>query len=70
MVRIEAIERAIPRDWRRIICEHPWLSLAVGATAGAYLGRNHSRLLLSAVTTAGIAVVSQKWRELTGTDAR
>ena len=65
MIRIEAIERALPRDWRAIIRDHPFLSLAVAAAAGVYLGRNHSRELLGAVTTAGVGLGSAKLKDLT-----
>ena len=53
-IRIEAIEEAVPREWRRVVKDYPLLSLAAALATGVYLGRAHGRRLLVAV--AGMAV--------------
>ncbi|MFN2386353.1 MAG: hypothetical protein ABR576_08730 [Thermoanaerobaculia bacterium] len=56
MIRIEPLEKALPKDWRRTIREHPWLTLVAAAAAGLYLGRNHGRQLLAAGVSSGLAL--------------
>ena len=53
-LRVEPIEEAVPREWRRVVRDYPLLSLAVAAATGVYLGRVHGRRLL--VALAGVAV--------------
>ncbi|MBC8645550.1 MAG: hypothetical protein H7X85_00180 [Thermoanaerobaculia bacterium] len=55
MIRIEPLEKTLPKDWRRTVREHPWLSLTAAVAAGVYLGRNHGRQLLAAVVSSGLA---------------
>ena len=38
MIRIEPLEKTLPKDWRRTVREHPWLSLSAAVIAGVYLG--------------------------------
>jgi hypothetical protein len=53
-LRIEPIEEAVPREWRRVVRDYPLLSVAAAFATGIYLGRAHGRRLLVAV--AGVAV--------------
>ena len=55
MIRIEPLEKTLPKDWRRTVREHPWLALTAAVAAGVYLGRNHGRQLLAAVVSSGLA---------------
>ncbi len=54
MVRIEPIEQALPREWRGVVRDHPWLAISTAAIVGMYLGRNHGRRLLAAVAATAI----------------
>ncbi len=53
-LRIEPIEDAVPREWRRVVRNYPMLSMALAAATGLYLGRVHGKRLLVAI--AGVAV--------------
>ena len=63
MIRISAIEEALPDDLRKATRAHPFLVIAAGALAGFYLGRSHGRAILSALVGVGITAVSfWNWR--------
>jgi hypothetical protein len=66
MIRIEPLEKNLPKDWRRTVREHPWLSLTAAAVAGAYIGRHHGRQLLAAVVSSGLAFGVQSVRGALG----
>lgn len=66
MIRIEPIENTLPKDWRRAIRDHPWLSVGVAAAVGFYLGRNHGRQLLSSLASVGVAVGIEQLRRAVG----
>jgi hypothetical protein len=55
-LRIEPIEEAVPREWRRVARDYPLLTLAAAFAAGVYLGRNHGRQLFTALV--GVAVTA------------
>ena len=62
MIRIAPIEKALPKEWRETIRDHPWVSISTAAAAGVYLGRNHGRQLLAAFVSVGLAVASETVR--------
>jgi hypothetical protein len=66
MIRIEPIERSLPKDWKRTVHDHPWLSICVAAAAGVYLGRNHGRQLLASLVSVGVAVGVEAFRRAVG----
>ena len=66
MLRLDALEKSLPREWRDTIRDHPWICLGAAALAGVYLGRNHGRALFSALTTDGIAVGAEKLKVAAG----
>ncbi|MEO8431417.1 MAG: hypothetical protein ABI592_07895 [Acidobacteriota bacterium] len=52
---MEPLERALPAEWKRVVRDQPFLSLCGALAAGVYLGRRHSRELLSALVSVGLA---------------
>jgi len=66
MIRIEPIENTLPKDWRRAVRDHPWLSVCAAAAVGFYLGRNHGRQLLSSLVSVGVAVGVEQLRRAVG----
>ena len=68
MIRVDAIESALPNDLRKTVRDHPFLVLAAGALAGFYLGRSHGRVILSALISAGIAAGSSQARKMLGVE--
>jgi hypothetical protein len=66
MIRVSAIEKAVPDDVRRSVREHPFLMIAAGALAGFYLGRSHGRVILSALISVGIAAGTSTARRMLG----
>jgi len=66
VIRVSAIERALPDDVRRTAREHPFLVIAAGALAGFYLGRSHGRAILSALISVGIAAGTSSARRMLG----
>ena len=68
MIRVPAIEKAMPDDVRRTTREHPFLVLAAGALAGFYLGRSHGRAILSALVSVGITAGASNARRMLGVE--
>lgn len=66
MLRVSAIEKALPRDVRDTIKDHPFLTIAAGALAGFYLGRSHGREILSALVAVGLSAGASNARRLLG----
>ena len=69
MLRIQAFEEAVPREWQRVVRDHPALSVAAAAATGLYLGsrgRHFGRRLLAAFVSAAIAAGVRKLREAAG----
>ena len=55
MVRISALEKAVPDDIRRTVRDHPVIALAAGALAGYYLGKGFGKEILAALVSVGIS---------------
>jgi hypothetical protein len=68
MIRVEAIEEALPKDVRKTIRSHPFLVLSAGALVGYYLGRNHGRGLLTALVGVGISAGTSSARKMLGVE--
>ncbi|HEV8610928.1 MAG TPA: hypothetical protein VGS98_12790 [Thermoanaerobaculia bacterium] len=68
MMRISAIEKAMPDDVRRTAREHPFLVIAAGALAGYYLGKSHGRAILSALVSVGITAGASSARRMLGVE--
>lgn len=66
MIRIDPIEDSLPKEWRRAVRDHPWLSVSAAAAAGVYLGRHHGRQLLAALVSVGMAVGVETFRRAIG----
>lgn len=66
MIRIEALEKSLPKDWRRLVRDHPFLATAAGAIAGVYIGRNHGRQLMAAIVSSGLAFGAESVRGALG----
>lgn len=66
MIRIEALEKTLPKEWRRTVRDHPLLAAAAGAVVGVYLGRNHGRQLLAAIVSSGLAFGAESVRGALG----
>ena len=69
MIRIEPVEESLPKEWRRAVRDHPWISVSTAAAAGVYLGRNHGRQLLAALVSVGLAVGVETFRRAMGMEA-
>jgi hypothetical protein len=68
MVRIPAIEKALPDDVRRTVRNHPAIALAVAALGGYYLGKSYGREILSALVAVAISAGSARARRLLGVE--
>ena len=69
MIRIQAFEEALPREWRGVVRDYPALSAAAAAATGIYLGRrsrNFGRRLAAAVVSTAIAVAIRMLRQAAG----
>jgi hypothetical protein len=69
MMRIEAFEEALPREWRGVVRVYPALSAAAAAAAGFYLGRrsrHFGRRLLAAVVSTAVAIAIRQVRQAAG----
>jgi hypothetical protein len=66
VIRVEPLEQALPADWRRLVRDQPFLSLAVALAAGIYLGRHHAKQLLSAAASIGVAAAVEGARKRFG----
>ncbi len=64
MTRVEPIERALPRDWKRVIRDQPLMSVCAAFAVGIYLGRRHASRLLFAAVSLGLSTAIE------GTSAR
>jgi hypothetical protein len=69
MIRISAIEEALPDDVRKATRSHPFLVIAAGALAGFYLGRSHGRAILSALVGVGITAGASSARKILGVES-
>lgn len=66
MLRVTALEKALPDDVRRISREHPFFAIAAATVLGFYLGRSHGRAILTALVGAGISAGSVGARRMLG----
>ena len=65
-LRIEPIEEAVPRDWRRVVRDYPMLSMAVALATGVYLGRAHGKRLLVALVGVAVSAAVENARRAAG----
>lgn len=70
MVRISALEKAVPDDIRRTVRDHPVIALGVGALAGYYLGRSFGKEILTALVGVGISAGATNARRMLGVEPR
>jgi hypothetical protein len=70
MIRVAAIEKALPDDVRRTIRDHPLLALTAGALAGYYLGRGYGKEILTALVGVGISAGATNARRMLGVEPR
>jgi hypothetical protein len=68
MIRVAAIEEALPRDLRRTVRDHPALAITAGALVGWYLGSHHGRQILSALVGVGLSVGASNARRMLGVE--
>jgi hypothetical protein len=68
MIRISAIEKAMPDDIRRAVREHPILTIVGGAFLGYYLGKSHGRAILAALVSVGITAGASSARRMLGVE--
>lgn len=66
MIRISALEKALPDDVRKTARSHPFLAITAGAIVGYYLGRSHGRMILSALVALGISAGTSTARKMLG----
>jgi uncharacterized membrane protein YebE (DUF533 family) len=66
MLRVSAIESALPDDLRRTFRDHPILAITAGALVGFYLGRSHGREILSALVGVGLTAGASSVRRMLG----
>ena len=66
MLRVSAIESALPDDLRRTFRDHPILAITAGALVGFYLGRSHGREILSALVGVGLTAGASSARRMLG----
>jgi hypothetical protein len=69
MLRIDAFEEALPREWRGVVRDHPALSAAAAAATGFYIGRRSrhiGRRLVAAVVSTAIAIAIRQLRRVAG----
>jgi hypothetical protein len=65
-LRVEPIEEAVPRQWRRVVRDYPMLSMAVAAATGLYLGRVHGKRLLVAIVGVAVSAAIENARRAAG----
>jgi hypothetical protein len=65
-LRIEPIEDAVPREWRRVVRDYPMLSMALAAATGLYLGRAHGKRLLVAIVGVAVSAAIDSARKAAG----
>ena len=70
MVRISALEKAVPGDIRRSVRDHPVIALAAGALAGYYLGKGFGKEILAALVSVGISAGATNARRMLGVEPR
>ena len=70
MVRISALEKAVPDDIRRTVRDHPVIALAAGALAGYYLGKSFGKEILTALVGVGISAGATNARRMLGVQPR
>jgi hypothetical protein len=70
MLRISALEKAVPDDIRRSVRDHPVIALAAGALAGFYLGKSFGKEILTAVVGVGISAGATNARRMLGVEPR
>jgi hypothetical protein len=68
MIRVAALEKALPDDVRRPVREHPVIAIAAGALAGYYLGKNYGREILTALVGVGISAGATNARRMLGVE--
>jgi hypothetical protein len=69
VIRIDAFEEALPREWRGVVRDYPALSAAAAAATGFYLGRrsrHFGRRLVAAVVSTAIAIAIRQLRRVAG----
>jgi hypothetical protein len=65
-LRVEPIEEAVTRQWRRVVRDYPMLSMAVAAATGLYLGRVHGKRLLVAIVGVAVSAAIENARRAAG----
>jgi uncharacterized membrane protein YebE (DUF533 family) len=70
MLRISALEKAVPDDIRRTVRDHPVIALAAGALAGYYLGKSFGKEILTALVGVGISAGATNARRMFGVPPR
>ena len=68
MIRVAALEKALPDDVRRTVREHPVIAIAAGALAGYYLGKSYGREILTALVGVGISAGATNARRMLGVE--
>ena len=68
MLRIPALEKAVPDDIRRTVRDHPVIALAAGALAGFYLGKEFGKEILAALVSVGISAGATNARRRLGVE--
>jgi len=68
MIRISALEKALPDDIRRTVRDHPVVAIAAAALAGFYLGRGYGREILTALLGVGISAGATNARRMLGVE--
>jgi hypothetical protein len=68
MIRVSALEEALPKDLRRTVRDHPVIALSVGALAGFYLGKGFGREILTALVGVGISAGATNARRMLGVE--
>jgi hypothetical protein len=66
MLRVAAIEKALPDDLRRTFRDHPLLAIMAGALAGFYLGQSHGREILKVLVGVGLSAGAAGARRMLG----
>ena len=69
MIRIEPIEKLIPKEGKRAVRDHPWLAICASVAAGVYLGRSHGRQILASLVSVGVAVGVQTIKRAVGIES-
>lgn len=70
MLRISALEKAVPDDIRRTVRDHPVIALGAGALAGYYLGKTFGKEILTALVGVGISAGATNARRMLGVQPR